>query len=356
MIPQKECLGDNALTKKIAIVTIVTVNFGNRLQNYALQNVLEKMKYSVYTLRRCEEKKEVTEYLKTIAQTALRTKGSKFKRFNSNIHFAEDVVTRDEFPKDLADRYDYFISGSDQVWNPYYDFVAGECDFLAFARDEQKISYAASFGVSTLPVERKNEVAKKIKQFKAVSVREKQGAKIVGDLTGKSAVVVLDPTLLLDENDWQKVEKKSFCQPKRKYVFVYCLGEISIRLRKKIEELSKIYEIFDVRKIQKNGKELPVGPAEFLSLLRNAEIILTDSFHATVFSVIYHKRFVTFNRSGLNMNSRIESLAELIGEKKRINQYGDLDCEAEIDYNNVDAAIEKEREKSLAFLEKALGD
>lgn len=93
------------MTKKIAIVTIVTVNFGNRLQNYALQNVLEKMHYSVYTLRRCEEKKEVKGYIKTIAQTVLHTKGSKFKRFNNNIHFAEDVVTRDEFPKDLAANY-----------------------------------------------------------------------------------------------------------------------------------------------------------------------------------------------------------------------------------------------------------
>lgn len=344
------------MTKKIAIVTIVTVNFGNRLQNYALQNVLEKMHYSVYTLRRCDEKKEVKDYIKSIAQTILHTKGLKFKRFNNNIHFAEDIVTRDECPQDLADGYDYFISGSDQVWNPHYDFVAGKCDFLAFAKDNQKISYAASFGVNEIPDERKKEFAEDLKTFKAISVREKQGAKIVKDLTDREATVVLDPTLLLDENEWRMVEKKSRCCPKRQYVFVYALGDKNDRFKEKIKQLSEKYKIFDVRSIQKNGKELPVGPSEFLYLLRNAEIILTDSFHATVFSIIFHKRFITFNRSGLNMNSRIESLAELIGEKKRINQYGDLVCETEIDYKNVGAAIEKEKEKSLAFLAKALGD
>lgn len=344
------------MTKKIAIVTIVTVNFGNRLQNYALQNVLEKMHCSVYTLRRCEEKKEVKDYIKTIAQTVLRTKGSKFKRFNNNIHFAEDVVTRDEFPKDLADRYDYFISGSDQVWNPHYNFVAGKCDFLAFAKDNKKISYAASFGVNKIPDERKKEYAENLKSFKAISVREKQGTGIVKELADREATVVLDPTLLLDENEWRKVEKKSRCCPKRQFVFVYALGDKNDRFKEKIKQLREKYEIFDVRSIQKNGKELPVGPSEFLYLLRNAEIILTDSFHATVFSIIFHKRFITFNRVGLNMNSRIESLAELIGEKNRINQYGDLVCETEIDYKNVGVAIEKEKEKSLAFLAKALGD
>ena len=324
----------------------MTVNFGNRLQNYALQSILEQMHYSVYTLKRCKEKKEVKEYIKTIAQTVLCTKGSKFKKFNNNIHFAEDVVTRDEFSQDLADRYDCFIVGSDQVWNPHYDFVAGKCDFLAFAKDSQKISYAASFGVNEIPDERKKEYAENLKTFKAISVREKQGSKIVKDLTHREATVVLDPTLLLDEKEWRKVEKKSHCCPKRQYVFVYALGDKNDRFEEKIKQLREKYEIFDVRSIQKNGKELPVGPSEFLYLLRNAEIILTDSFHATVFSIIFHKRFITFNRLGLNMNSRIESLAELIGLRNRINANGEFDCETPVNYPNVDEALKKERRKS----------
>lgn len=91
-------------------------------------------------------------------------------------------------------------------------------------------------------------------------------------------------------------------------------------------------------------------------MIRNAEEVLTDSFHATVFSIIFHKKFVTFNRPGLNMNSRIESLAELTGAKNRLTECGDLNCETEINYVNVDRILEEERRKSFDFLKDALTD
>ncbi|MGN0395198.1 MAG: polysaccharide pyruvyl transferase family protein, partial [Coprococcus sp.] len=207
-----------------------------------------------------------------------------------------------------------------------------------------------------IPSERKKEYEENLKTFKAISVREKQGTKIVKDLADREAAIVLDPTLLLDENGWRSVEKKSYCCPKHKYVFVYALGDKNDRFEEKIKQLREKYEIFDVRSIQKNGKELPVGPSEFLYLLRNAEVVLTDSFHATVFSIIFHKRFITFNRSGLNMNSRIESLAELIDVEKCLNEFGDLECNNEIDYMNVDTILKEERRKSIEFLEKALNN
>ena len=126
--------------------------------------------------------------------------------------------------------------------------------------------------------------------------------------------------------------------------------------KKKIEQLRKKYEILDVRASQKNGRELSVGPSEFLYLIRNAEIILTDSFHATVFSIIFHKKFITFNRPGLNMNSRITSLAELLNLRKLVTESGDFDGETEIDYFNVDKILREERRKSYDFLEKALNN
>lgn len=340
--------------KKIAIVTIVTINYGNRLQNYALQCVLEKLGNSVSTFRRKNKTEGLKQNVKNAIRVLLQTKGAKFKQFDNNIHFADETLTRDNYPDNIGNLYDYFIAGSDQVWNPHYDFVAGKCDFLAFAKDNQKISYAASFGVNEIPDERKKEFAENLKTFKAISVREKQGAKIVKDLTDREATVVLDPTLLIDENEWRMVEKKSRCCPKRQYVFVYALGDKNNRFQEKIKQLREKYEIFDVRSIQKNGKELPVGPSEFLYLLRNAEVILTDSFHATVFSIIFHKRFITFNRSGLNMNSRIESLAELVGVTDRLDTNGNLDCETEINYMNVDTKLKEERRKSIEFLNEAL--
>ena len=234
--------------------------------------------------------------------------------------------------------------------------MAGKCDFLTFARNNQKISYAASFGVNEIPYERKFEFAEYLKNFKAISVREKQGARIVEELVKRNAAVVLDPTLLLNENEWKQVEKKPVCSPKKEYVFVYSLGDKTDRFKDKIKQLKEKYEIFDVRSVQKNGKELPIGPSEFLYLIRNAEEVLTDSFHATVFSIIFHKKFVTFNRPGLNMNSRIESLAELTGAKNRLTECGDLNCETEINYVNVDRILEEERRKSFDFLKDALTD
>lgn len=341
---------------KVAIITIVSRNYGNRLQNYALQSVLEILGYSAETLRRESKPKGIKQYAKTIVQMLLQTKGQKFKKFDKNIHFAKSVVTRDSYPDNVNKQYKYFIVGSDQVWNPYYDFVAGRCDFLEFARENQKISYAASFGVGEIPPERKIEYAKHLKTFKAISVREKQGAKIVEELVNRKVAVVLDPTLLLGESKWKKVEKKPLFYPKKKYVFVYALGDKTDRFQDKIKQLREKYEIFDVGSLQENGKELPVGPSEFLYLIRNAEEVLTDSFHATVFSIIFHKKFVTFNRSGLNMNSRIESLAELVGAKDRLTECGDLNCEIEIDYANVDEILEEERRKSIDFLKNALTD
>lgn len=340
--------------KKVAITTIESMNFGNRLQNYALQEILKLEKCEVKTLHRNIKNTGVKPAVKTVVQNMLQTKAAKFRQFDSLIDYSDITVTKDDYPHDLYKKFDCFIVGSDQVWNPHYDFVAGKCDFLAFAKDNQKISYAASFGVNEIPDERKKEFAENLKTFKAISVREKQGAKIVKDLTDREATVVLDPTLLLDENEWRMVEKKSRCCPKRQYVFVYALGDKNDRFKEKIKELREKYEIFDVRTIQKNGKELPVGPSEFLYLLRNAEIILTDSFHATVFSIIFHKRFITFNRSGLNMNSRVESLAELVGLTNRINANGDFDCEAPVNYTNVDTILKEERRKSKEFLTKAL--
>lgn len=341
---------------KIGIVTIVTVNYGNRLQNYALQEVLNKLGFVTFTFKREIPPSGLKQEIKVLMQTIFQTKGAKFRRFDSYIQFADEIVTRDSYLNGINDRYDYFIVGSDQVWNPYYNFVAGKCDFLTFARDNQKISYAASFGISEIPSGRKKEYAMNLKTFKAISVREKQGTEIVEELVGRKPIVVLDPTLLLNENEWEKVEKRPSCCPKKKYVLIYALGDKNNRFKEKIELLKGKYEIFDIRLVQKNGKELPIGPSGFLYLIRNAEEILTDSFHATVFSIIYHKRFITFNRPGLNMNSRIESLAELVGIKNRLTECGDLNCETGIDYVDVDEILEEERRKSIDFLKNALTD
>lgn len=342
--------------KKVAIITIESLNFGNRLQNYALQQVLKSQKCSVKTLHRNRKISGCKAKLKLCIQSILQTKASKFRRFNSYIEFSNIVIGRDDYPQELPEQFDYFIVGSDQVWNPHYDFVAGKCDLLAFAKPEQRISYAASFGVDEIPDEKKKVYTENLSQFKALSVREKKGAEIIKELTGREAQVVLDPTMLLTSEQWSKVERKSKFTPKNKYVLVYSLGEKSADFKNSIKRYAKEMEIFDIRTIQKNGREIPVGPAEFLYLIHYAELILTDSFHASVFSVLYQKRFITYKRTGIDMSSRIVSLANYIGAKDKLDGDNNLDCSNGLDYVLVDQLIEREREKSIDFLKKALED
>ena len=322
--------------KNIAIVTIVSINYGNRLQNYALQCVLENLGYSVATLSRGNRTKGLKKNVKTVVQSLLQTKGSKFRQFDSNIEYSNVTIGVNDYPEDLSEQFDCFIVGSDQVWNPYYDFAGGKCDFLAFAKDCQKVSYAASFGVN--------------------EIREKRGAEIIKELTGKDAKVVLDPTMLLSNEQWSKVEKKSKFSPKKKYALVYSLGEKSTDFENAINLYGKEMEIFDIRTIQKNGREIPVGPAEFLYLIHHAELILTDSFHASVFSILFHKRFITFKRPGIDMSSRIVSLANMIGAEDRLDRNNNMDCSDQVDYTTVDQLIDSERKQSIDFLKKALED
>ena len=340
---------------KIAIVTIESFNYGNRIQNYALQQVLRSLGYSTKTLHRIQHSKGIKDKVKYIIQKILQTKGSKFRQFDSNVEYSNVIIGANDYPKDLSEQFDYFIAGSDQVWNPHYNFV-GTSDLLAFAKPEQRISYAASFGVDEIPDEKKKVYTENLSQFKALSVREKKGAEIIKELTGREAQVVLDPTMLLSSEQWSKIERKSKFTPKKKYALVYSLGEKSADFKNSIKHYANEMVIFDIRTTQKNGRELPVGPAEFLNLIHNAELILTDSFHASVFSVLYHKRFITFKRPGIDMSSRIVSLANTIGAKDKLDGDNNLDCSNGLDYVLVDQLIESERKQSIDFLKKALED
>lgn len=341
--------------KRVAIVTIESLNYGNRLQNYALQQVLRSLGYSVKTLHRIRRPNGIKAGVKHFLQDVMQTKAAKFRQFDTNIDFSEIIIGPDNYPEDIQEKFDYFVSGSDQVWNPHYEFV-GTSDLLAFAKPEQRISYAASFGVDEIPESRMDVYRQNLAQFKAISVREEKGAEMLHELIGRSVQVVLDPTMLLTSAEWKKAERKPKCAPKGKYVLVYSLGGKSEEFEKEIRLLSDEYEIFDIRSVQNSGREIPVGPAEFLYLIHYSEMILTDSFHATVFASLYHKKFITFRRPGLNMNSRIVSLAKVIDAEDYLDEHGNLKCSNGLNYAEVDQRIENERLKSKVFLKKALED
>ncbi len=226
----------------------------------------------------------------------------------------------------------------------------GKCDLLSFAKSEQKISYAASFGVSSIPEEKKPFFSNALNDFHRISVREKKGAEIVSGLTDKKCSVVLDPVLLLNRDEWKKIEKET--NTGKPYVLLYFIDEKERcdQLRKENSGLNFI----DVLEIQKNGKPKAYGPREFLYLIDNAQEVWTNSFHATAFSLLFHVPVKTYSRKGLDMSSRITTLAELSGieTKDRTNQSSQpLVIQ---DFSVFDRNLMSARKESLDFLRESL--
>lgn len=265
----------------------------------------------------------------------------------------------------LLSCYDVFICGSDQVWNPR---VHGEKNdpgyFLQFAVGKARtIAYAPSFGVSTLPKACTKNLSEYVRNIDFVSVREDSGARLLAEYAGIEAPVVVDPTLLLTAVDWDAIAIKPEWLPTR-YLAVYKFGErgeydklIKVTARKLGLEIVNIPAAVDP--VFKTRWD--IGPSEFLAIVRGAELVCTDSFHATVFSVTYRRPCVVFPRdapgSVKSMNSRMEGILCRLGLKARYaatpsEWYSALN--ADFDYDDVHRRLYDWRASSEDFLDCAL--
>ena len=232
-------------------------------------------------------------------------------------------------------------------------------DLLVGMEDKKKISYAASFGISSIPEMKKIYVSNELKRFKAISVREDDGKKIVENLTNRNDIeVVIDPTMLLSKNDWKEISKKPKNMTEKKYILNYFLGDIS---KNKADIINKFaednnYEVINI--LDKNSKYYECGPSEFLYLIDNAELICTDSFHSCVFSILFDKSFVVFDRENekhQTMSSRIETLINKFKLDNR--KFNGIEITKENichDYTNAYKVLDEERKKANEFLKKAL--
>lgn len=342
--------------KKIGIITIQSLNFGNRLQNYALQEILKLLGFDVYTLKRYNEvsslKKRILSKIKVCLQYCIHSKIVRFKDFNRNIRFSKYSVGANKFPAGISKDFDYFVTGSDQVWNPYFESVGG-CDLLCFAESNQRVSYAASFGIADFPEDKVKYWGSELDRFKAISVREEEGKAIVEKISNKSAQIVLDPTLLLDGAKWEEVEVQPRFVPDKPYIFVYALKEKNEAFKNYLSKLSEKYTIVDILQRNKFGISPKLGPGEFVYLIHHAEYVLTDSFHATVFSIIFRKNVHTFTRTGMDMSSRINSLAKLVGLKNNFDNDKTFYFNPSVDTEIVQDNLSYNREQSISFLSQA---
>jgi len=261
----------------------------------------------------------------------------------------------------LNDSYDYFIVGSDQVWNPNFSPTRCRDEFLTFAPEKKRIAYAASFGIADLPSEDEKNFRGWIRGMKAISVREHAGADIIKKLTGRDVPVLVDPTLLLTDQQWQHIEKKPswYKGNGEDYLCTYFLGNRpSI-----INTIAEKYKLSVINILDKNNFDYYVtSPEEFIYLIHHAALIYTDSFHGTVFSIHFRKPFVVCDRqeTGMeNMSSRIKTLLQLVHLETRHGTRQNnffVQDPLQIEYPDLDSVFMKERQKSHEFLIKALGE
>lgn len=355
---------------KVSIVSLFGYfNYGNRLQNYAVQEVLHSLGCKTQVIYVQTFRESIKNLIKSIiyyfgvyrwiknadAKEIKLKKEKKFRLFNKkfiNIKLYSSV-------SDIED-VDFFILGSDQVWNPKrYNEIKKQLFFLTFAEPSKRICFSPSFGLSAIPLPWKNYFKEKLMEFPRLSVREKRGAQIIKELTGRDAEVLIDPTLMLDKEQWLKIAKR----PKNvnfdsKYVFNYFLGDMPDKAKldgkRMCEELKgNIYNIMDP-----NTPDLYISdPAEFLYLIEHAAIVQTDSFHACVFSFLFGKPFLLYAREGkdTDMFSRMETLFSTFGLKRKFVDSGLKNEIYECDYTYGYEKLNAEREKVIIFLKQSMG-
>ncbi len=371
--------------KKIGIITeyYKSKNYGGILQAYAMVLVLSKLTHQAEQL--CFERgetegaknhREKLSFLKLLKKMVYRPikrhisqkinlRKAAFHNFELKIPHSSKVYTSDNILECVND-YDTFITGSDQVWNMDWYFREYFLDFVP--DDKCKISYGASMPNINLSGEQKQIVYDHLKSFHAISVRENETADFLEKLTGRKTEWVLDPTLILSRDDWDEI-----CSPKvidGKYIFCYFLGEhkkhraIASQFARKMGY--KIVTLPHLSRINKNDitfgnvRLYDISPEQFISLIKHAEYVITDSFHATVFSNIYQTKYFVFDRVGIGeMSSRIKSLVALTNEQFRFCTGENLNAEYMLDRKDIKVQslsdeLLQMKEKSIEFLKTNL--
>lgn len=347
-------------------------NNGTFLQAYALQQAIKKIGHDNVIL----DDKHIQE-LHKVKPNLRYYLGSIFVWFKSKLHLVPPSVSSmthsfyEEFRNrylniyeddDYANKYDAYICGSDQIWSPYLTFMGYY--YLDFT-SKKKIAYAPSVGTNNGSEEYKKNVASCLNSFSYISTREQAGKELLSKLTNKPVKVVVDPTLLLRREDWNQLVVTNI---KEDYIFCYFLTpnpwyvNHAIELaRKKRIKLKIFYTNPTFHKY--NSAVVYGGPKEFLTYIKYAKIVLTDSFHATIFSLFFQRDFITYKRfkdgGEKDQNARIYDLLTPLHLVDRFIGQGELqnvEHRKTINYDSVQKIMEDMRIDSLSYLKTAFSD
>lgn len=360
-----------AMLKKIQQLgyEVEVINYEKRL------TLAQKVKFVINAIRAGEAKnivarltakqvlKQHPQYATNIAE---RTKAVNAYKAEKLLPLFHTYVGYDALHKGSLN-YAAVVVGSDQVWTPMS--LPNKFFNLLFVDDSvRKIAYASSFGVSEIPPFLRKATGAYLDRFYKIGVREQRGKEIVEELSHQHATVVADPTLLLNREEWETEIANARPSETQPYIFCYFLGtNQNARQAAKQLKAQTGYKIVTIRHMdeyvpedEQFGDEAPynVDPNDFVKYISKAAYVCTDSFHCTVFSILFHRQFMTFYRfaatSKTGRNSRINSLFNLLGLQDRLYVGDILKIKADIDYEHVESKLIALRTKSIDFLKNCL--
>lgn len=360
---------------KIKTITCHDVyNAGASLQAYALMKYLTDAGHQVeiidykpdylsrhYSLRHVSNPRFDKPFVRQaylVAKLPSRLKDRKSQRKKNFDCFKKEylAVTKEAFHSNedlmrIGNSADLFIAGSDQIWNPLFRNGRDPAFFLQFVSDKKmRFSYAASFSVDVLPNEDKMRMTKWLQGFQSISVREKSAVSIVESM-GLSAVQVCDPVFLLMPDDWKKIAVTPLCDS---YIFVYDFDG-NPRLWKKVKEYAarkgkKILSVFHSDHADMVLEKY--GPREFVGAVMKADMVISNSFHATAFSLIFHKPFYVTRRNE-QLNTRMTDLLADIGLQERfLDVDNGIIIDNKIDWITVEKRLDPNTKISKQYLDK----
>ena len=382
--------------KKIGIMSFPRYqNYGTYLQLYALQSTVaalgykpEIIDYDPYNDSGNRSRHPMGNALRKTLRPLLRA--LKKAVFPDKIHSPQTVYTvsnNNAFDKfrdnqlqlgattyfnqyelnDNPPRCAAFITGSDQVWNPRAHFM-DSAYFLAFAEPHQRIAYAPSFGVDQIPQESRGWMRQQIRGIASLSVREQNAVAMVRELSGREARLVVDPVMLLPVAEWTAFSYKRVAAS-RPYLFCYFLESDPYMRERALtlaEQLGLDLYLLPVNALDRDIRDEritllhDIGPREFVGLIRHAELVCTDSFHGSVFSIMLKRPFLTFQRYAnpdqVAAHSRIESILNISGLGARlVSKNGTLpSAPLQVDFGPSHDKLGKLREKSIRYLAESL--
>lgn len=368
--------------KKIGIITFHnSYNCGSMLESFAIQKIIEKLggNPEIINFSNCGQRRLYSVFfkndsIKNIIKNILILPGINKIKYNNKMYEKfknTNFVLSDEYSNmsQLSDEnYNVVVAGSDQIWN----ITIGDSDdayFLPWVSNAKKVAYAPSFGAKNILKNSScpEKYKKMLLDFDSLSIRENNGKKWIKDLCNKNVDVLLDPTLLLEREDYDRIADKNY-RVKDKYIFFYspAFNRDICRFVKKISEKYNLKVItwstksYCMKFIKTFGFELPdyEDPSIYLNLLKNADLVITTSYHGTIFSTIYRKKFIVAKNGGMyGDDDRVKTLLEQLNMNDRLIPYTfdeTYNYLSSVDYSEYDSNLPKLKKKSIDYINKEI--